>query len=152
MFPTPSRTHKSNHPRIDPSSTVTIEISLSSVESAEVWIEDISVARVESVLPKDGEEWFRALYVVGLSNKKSPNSYNILWKIRCFFQISVDEIKLGSRLFHFWNQQLEGFQKSIGLPRLSLKSPKKWYLGLNRIQGTVAYMRPLKLRASFWAQ
>ena len=49
---------------------VTIDTSPSSVESAGVGIEDISVVRVESVLPKDGEGWFRALYVVVLSNKK----------------------------------------------------------------------------------
>ena len=101
MFPTPSQTHKSNRPRIAPSSTVTIETSPSSVESAGVGIEDISVVRVESVLPKYGEEWFRALYVVVLSNKKGPNSYNILCKIRCFYQITFYDVNIGSEPFHF---------------------------------------------------
>jgi hypothetical protein len=56
-----------------------------------------------------------------------------LCKIRCFYQITFYDVKIGSGLFHFWNQQLESFQKSIGFPRLSLKSPQKWYLGLKWI-------------------
>ena len=111
MFPTPSRTHKSNHPQIAPSSTVTIEISPSSVESAGVGIEDISVARVESVLPKDGEEWFRALYVVALSNKKGPNSYNILWKIRCFSKYLLMKSKLALDSFIFEISSSRAFRK-----------------------------------------
>ena len=58
------------------------------------------------------------------------NYCNIFTKNSSFCGFSQWEIIFCSGMLHFWNHQLEGFQKSIGLPMLSPKNAEMVFLAL----------------------
>ena len=64
---------------------------------------------------------------------KIINCNNIFRKKSSFFGISLWKIIFSSGPINFWNQQLEGFQKSIGFPMLSPKSDHIWFWALKWI-------------------